>query len=598
MAMKICDGCQKEMKKATAKHEDKVFCPTCYKREFKRVSCAGCGKGTYTYHGKEPAYCKSCRIKDLKCSGCEKPLPRAAKIIDDKAYCWPCASKLREPEPCAVCGQLSLRLARAPEIGIDERICQKCRTKKTHFTCTECGKYRKPAGIDSKGQVVCKSCLENENYRCPKCGQPGKKHSKTRCQDCYWKEHAQSVIAEGVAALSRPWTRQAYRAFGESLITSYGAQKASHRIPRYLVFFISLDMRFKNAASITARNLIKTFRAEGLRRNTVAVAYLSKNGIFPAYTQTELEHYNEIARQERLIEGVSNKWYGNFLSNFWDHALHIQQTSLDRKNKGPKSRTVYTWVSAAKAFLEFVSKEGVSATSQIESHHLTLFLQEQSGYEASIRRFIRFLNKNGKMFTPIRMESIVPQSISHLFLPQARLDEMLVRFLSPETSAKEAIFGVLMVVYAQSVSRICDLRMDQLGRNKDGLRTIRFYRIDVEIDKFIEPVIERWLEERKSLTVMESAHDNKYLFPGRRPGDHITTSSVKYYYNQWGVTANQLLASSLFQMYCNGIRHPNVPHDAFGVSKAMTGKYIGIFDAHYHDAISYFQDKEKKVSNA
>ncbi len=155
-----------------------------------------------------------------------------------------------------------------------------------------------------------------------------------------------------------------------------------------------------------------------------------------------------------------------------------------------------------------------------------------------------------------------------------------------------------MVVYAQSVSRICDLRMDQLGRNKDGLRTIRFYRIDVEIDKFIEPVIDRWLEERKSLTVMESAHDNKYLFPGRRPGDHISTSSVKYYYSQWGVTADQLLASSLFQMYCNGIRHPNVPHDAFGVSKAMTGKYIDIFDAHYHDAISYFQDKEKKVSNA
>ncbi len=595
---KKCDGCQRTMKKATAKHGDLSFCATCYKREFKRVECAGCGKATYTYHGHEPAYCKTCRIKGRKCAGCDKPLPRASKIINDEAFCWPCASKLQEPEPCALCGQMSLRLSRAPEVGIDERICQKCRTKRTHFTCTNCGKHRKPSGIDSKGQVVCKTCLEDENYRCPKCGEPGKRHSKTRCQACYWKDHAQEVIAQGVATLSRPWVRHAYRAFGESLIVSYGSQKASHRVPKYLAFFVSLDVRFKRAASITARILIKTFGAEGLRRNTVAVAFLTKDGILPDYCQTELEHYNEIARQERLVEQSMDAWYGEFLSGFWDHALHLQQTSLDRGNKGPKSRTVYSWLTAARAFLEFVTGKGISALSQIETHHLDLFIDDQGGYEASIRRFIRYLNKNGKLFRTIKMESVVTQNIAHLLLPQSRVDELIARFLSPETSAKEAIYGVLMVLYAQTASRICELRMDQLGRNKNGFRTIHFYRMDVEIPPEIEPVITRWLSERKSLSVLESEHNNKYLFPGRRPGGHISSPSVKYYYDQWEVTADQLLASSIFQMYCNGVRHPNVPHNAFGVSKAMTGKYIGIFDAHYHDALDHFREEEKKAADA
>lgn len=190
------------MSKAHVRHGDLAFCGSCYKKEFKRVSCSGCGNGTYAYHGETPAYCKQCRIKDRVCSGCGKPLPRASKIIENKAYCWPCTVKLRTPEPCALCGQASLALSKAPSLGIYQRICERCRTKRTHFTCNSCGKYRKPAGLNKDGMVVCKRCLELENYRCPQCGEPGIPHSKKRCQSCYWKDHAQAIIANGVVVLS------------------------------------------------------------------------------------------------------------------------------------------------------------------------------------------------------------------------------------------------------------------------------------------------------------------------------------------------------------------------------------------------------------
>ena len=490
---------------------------------------------------------------------------------------------------------MSLRLSRAPEIGIDERICWKCRTKRTHFSCTSCGKYRKPAGLNSSGDIVCKTCLEDENYHCPKCGEPGKPHSKTRCQACYWKDHANEVIAEGVAVLSRPWMRHAYRSFGDSLITGYGAQKASHRIPKYLAFFVSLDMRFKNAESITSRSLIKMFGSDGLRKYTVAVVYLTKEGIFPSFCQTELNHYNEITKQEKIVDQTNDRWYGTFLSQYRQHALKIQQVSLDRGNKGPVSRTITSWVSAAKAFLQYADSKGVKGLAQIETHHLDLFLEEQPGYDASLRRFIRYLNKEAKLFKPIKLEKTVATHAPHLILPQRKIDELTSRFLDPNTPAKEAIFGVFMLLYAQTSSKIIDLRMNQLGRNKEGLRTIHFYRLDVDIAPEIEPIIDRWIKERKSLSVLESEHDNKFLFPGRRHGCHLSPAAVKYYYDQWGVTADQLLASSLFQMYCNGVRHPNVPHNAFGVSKAMTGKYLDLFDAHYRDAVDFYREQEEKA---
>ena len=592
---KTCDGCEKPIEKAHARHGELSFCGSCYKREFTRMECSGCGKGTYSYQGATPALCKTCKNKDRVCADCEKPLPRASKIIDGNAFCWPCASKRQEPEPCALCNQMSLRLSKAPEIGIDQRICWKCRTKRTHFSCTSCGKYRKPAGLNSTGEVVCKTCLEDENYHCPQCGEPGKPHSKTRCQACYWKDHADEVIAEGVAVLSRPWMRHAYRSFGQSLITSYGAQKASHRVPKYIAFFVSLDVRYKNSDSITSRSLIKTFGSDGLRKFTVAVVYLTKEGIFPAFCQTELNHYNEILKQEKLVDQTNDDWYGAFLSQYRQYTLKIQQISLDRGNKGPVSKTITSWVSAAKAFLQFTDHRGVKGLAQIETHHLDLFLGEQPGYDASLRRFIRYLNKEAKLFKPVTLEKTVSTYAPHLILPQNKIDELTARFLDPSTPTKEAIFGVFMLLYAQSASRIIDLRMDQLGRNENGLRTIHFYRLDVDIAPEIEPIIDRWIEERKSLSVLESEHNNKFLFPGRRYGCHLSPAAVKYYYDQWDVTADQLLASSLFQMYCNGVRHPNVPHNAFGISKAMTGKYLDLFDAHYRDAVDFYREQEKKA---
>lgn len=590
--IKICHGCGRQVEKFHSRYEDFGFCAACYKREFKKVQCPECGKGTRVYRGIGPAYCKTCRLKGRTCTGCGKPLPQASKIIGEDAYCWPCVAKRRDPEPCALCGQMSFRLSTSPSQGIDDRICDSCRNRGTHFSCTSCGKYRKPAGLNSKGEVVCKTCLEEENYVCPRCGKKGKRHSKTRCQDCYWTDHARDVIAQGVDVLTRAWTKYGYREFGESLITIYGSQKASHRIPKYLSFFVSLDVRYADSQSITPRNLIKTFGAETLRRNNTAVNFLIRAEIIPAFLRSELKHYSEIQRQETLVDKVQNEWYGRFLSRFYSHALKLQQLSLDRGNKGPSAKTVLSWLESAKEFLKYTKEErGIHALTQIETNHLELFLVKFPGYKPSIRRFIRFLNKEGKLFRPVKLDTILRKNSAHLILDFGIFDRLISRFLKPDASAKEALFGVLMLLYAQTPARISRLKMESIGRNSQGNRTLLFYRVPIELPPEIDQILSRWLQERKALSIHESEHDNPYLFPGRRQGDRISSESISYYYKQWGVTAEQIVASSLFQMYCNGVRHPNAPHNAFGLSKGMTGKYLQMFDAHYHDAMNDFQRK-------
>lgn len=582
-----CDCCGRAMDKAHAHHAGMAFCATCYAREFKRVKCSECGRGMRSYHGEEPATCKSCRTKGRTCGGCGKPLPKASRITPEgDALCWPCAAKRNEPKPCALCGQLSLTLSRMPSEGIDVPICHHCRSKRTHFTCTACGKYRKPAGLDKAGRVVCKTCLEQADWVCPSCGKPGKRHSSRRCVECYWSDHAKEATKAGVGVLPRPWTKKAYGHFGRVLVETYGARKASHRVKKYLPFFIALDARFRENSRITVRELVLGFGMEGLRRNGVAVSFLIREGYLPKASQWELEHYNDIQRQERLIDESSGTWYHGLLERFRQDALERQRKALDRRRAGPKSSTIYSWLQAAKRFAEFLDENGVTATTQIDKTHLDGFLYACPGYMNSIPRFVRYLAKNEKLFRALKMPSRTAQANNWIVLPDAEFAQLLVRFLDEDTDAKEACLGVLMLLYCQSSTAVVRLRTERLARTADGRMSLKFSRMPVALDPDVEVVVQRYLAQRAALSVLESADDNPYLFPGRRLGSHMSSGSVAYYLDRWGVHSEQLVATGLYRLYQNGMIHPNVPAHAFGLSKAVTGKYLALFDSRQNAVIS------------
>ena len=394
-------------------------------------------------------------------------------------------------------------------------------------------------------------------------------------------------IAQGVAKLSKHWLRHAFKRFGDKLIASHKTYAASRSIKKHLPFFIRLDALYQTPKNITPRSLVKTFRADGLRRNNAAVIYLIMEGVLPGISDADLQLYNEIAKQDATVDALNDIWYGSFLRKYHEHCLRLQQTSLDRGNTRPKPKTVTSWINSAKAFLNLANNEGVRAMSQIETHHLDHFIASFSGYRASVRRFIRYLNKNGKLFRKIEVDSTVRRNATNIIIPPVTFNKLKKRCLEPQTPAKEALIGLLMVFYAQSATRVVQLRMDQIGRNDQGQITIRFNRVDIEIAKDFEPILERWLIERKSLSVLTSTDDSEYLFPGRKAGTTASAASIQYYYERWGVTSEQIIATSLYEMYRSGLTHPNVPHEAFGLSKAMTGKYMEIFGVHYHDTMNH-----------
>lgn len=474
-----------------------------------------------------------------------------------------------------------------PGEGIDIPICDRCRTKKTHFTCPSCHKYRKPAGLDAKGQIVCKTCLEAPDFLCPTCGKHGIRHSAKKCEDCYWTDHLKQAVVKGCATLPRVWTKAAYQQFGHALIEHYGPQKASHRVSKYLAFFIALDIRYPDFARITTRDLIDSFGKEGLRRNVTAVSFLIKAKYFPESTEWELKHYNDLARQERLLERHKDAWFHPVLIRFRTHALKIQQISMDRRNKGPKSNTIYSWLQAAAGFLEYATEAGIKNEGGLTSDLVNKFLQKQPGYRASLGAFLDYVPKHEqKIFSKNELKpDPVPKQNSSLVLTEEHSSQLIQRLLDPSTDSKEALLGFLMYFYAQTPARVVRLRLSHISTTESGRKAIKFYRMPIALDPDIQAVLDRYLLDRKALSILETEEENVYLFPGRRIGSHMDPSSVGYYLKRWGFDSEQLLATCLFRMFQGGIRHPNVAHHAYGVSKAVCGKYLQQFDSRMSDGV-------------
>lgn len=550
-----------------------------------RTPCKDCGKPTHLRSAGGEPLCRSCRVKDRSCLRCGKPVPKASMTLDEGVLCWPCSVHHREPKPCPVCGQLSLRLSRDSKRGFTEQVCEHCR-RKGNVTCGACGKNRHPAGTLPDGRVVCKTCLEraDQPFICPQCGKEGKPHSKTRCQTCYWKERAEKRFKDAVAMLANEWTRDAFQRFYRDLIERQDAQKvATARLERYFLFFAKLDSSFPKPRDITAEGIIAAFGAEGLRRHVVPYGFLMAQKILPELAREALEESSERRRQHQLINEAEGEWYGSLLGRFALHLEKINERYASRGWKGKNRRfiprTVTADLRAASVFLKSVTEAGAGSLQQLQQFHLDRFLAEHGGYRAGISAFVRYLNRKEKLFRRMSLPSAKTNLPEGVFLPRVKYEELLRAWLNPsDETLKESLVCALMLLYAQPANRVVRVRLSDLAHGRDELYRVALGRTEITLDPRLGELLDRWLAQRRALTTMENAEDNDYLFPGRAYGSHLTEAAVTYYLKKHGVRAEQLFSTALFNAYMGGLRHPKVLVKAFGISDVTAIKYLNLID--------------------
>ncbi len=127
------------------------------------------------------------RVKRPCCGRCGKAKMLVVDTDEHGRICSRC-DQLRRAEPCSICGRTKTVAARA----VDGRpTCGSCRSRDpvTHAVCSQCGQPGRVIARTGAGDAICRRCYEQPVDRCSGCGQTATINARsdgaTLCSRCY-----------------------------------------------------------------------------------------------------------------------------------------------------------------------------------------------------------------------------------------------------------------------------------------------------------------------------------------------------------------------------------------------------------------------------
>ena len=570
------------MANAAAIHDGVPYCQTCHKREARLAPCGKCGKNVRVLPGKEAVLCKSCRRAGRVCLRCQRPVEYAGRIVAGGVLCPSCANVTGPEENCFYCGENSKYLSRAFKIGLTEPACAKCR-RKGNITCPVCRKNREPYGTNSEGKIVCRYCLERDGspFICTVCGKEGTLHSLTRCTECYGKEYLAGALTKFVSTLSNPFVRELCTGFFADLAAKVGYGKVRIKIKTYLPFFEEVDRNFSSAAEITKGAILERFGTHWLIRWESPLCYMQKTGVLLLGSSEEIQAAMVKERMARLLakhEGVWTRLLEDYQQTLWEIRDRYRVRGWLGTMSRFRPRTVLALFRAAVAFLESLGDE-VRESTQIEQLHLDRFLLKKNGYRTSITKFLWYLKRKRKIFSPLKVEHIPVMFSPHSILPYKRYRELVRGWLDPaNTKVKESLLCVLLALYGQHPVRAVSLELSQIEIRESQASRIKLARVWLTLTPEVSALLDRYLVQRQALEFTEGDNRNLYLFPGRKYGQYMGHLTLQEYFDRCEANANQLFGSCIYYAFAHGLEHPRSLVDGFGVTVATAMRYANLFN--------------------
>jgi len=376
---RYCDQCGRTIQKAHRTFQQQDYCASCYPKVFVARECVRCGASARVHrHSQEEQVCRKCSLSDRTCQRCDKPVVKAGMISQGKPVCPACVPYFRTPQPCGHCNRMSTRLSAMPSKGIDEKICDSCRNKLTHATCSLCGKYRKVTGVTARNKPHCSTCIAEKvpEHACPDCQSKVLGKGSGRCRSCLNRNLLQKEARLHVAALNNDWAKQQCENFARWLWARQKDCTTLAQIYRsHQRMFERLDMIYSESYQVTAEALLADIGPAELRRHLLVVQFL-ETALGVKVTAKEKE---ETADQERihakLAEHRNSSW-GPVLTNY--------ATWLESEGVAVRTRRMY--VATAAMFCSEIKLD--NAPWKVEQARI--YLRHHPGSKANLHKFVRY----------------------------------------------------------------------------------------------------------------------------------------------------------------------------------------------------------------
>ncbi|WP_326821458.1 hypothetical protein [Streptosporangium sp. NBC_01756] len=434
---------------------------------------------------------------------------------------------------CARCRRFSYSAGWWP----DGPVCRTCvdRGLRLRGTCPGCGQDRLLPGLrPDDHEPICTTCAEfKPSYRCSRCGQEGKLHSRRLCSRCALHDRLSELLDDGTGQVH----------------------------PRLLPLFLSLTSMENPLTGLTW--LYEKYNPDMLRGLADGTIDLTHEAFHQLPHGRAASHLRELLMACGLLPEVDKQIC--LLERWLVHHLDVMKRPTHRKiihrfatwEILPRLRRIAQNKTALPSSRSYAGQQIIYATrflawlaerrltlDRCRQGHLDAWIVEHTIDERNgLRTFLDWAARN-KLARPLELPRTEPRRGTPL-AARERL-ALLGRMLTDESCPlRTRVAATLVLLYAQPVSRLVQLDLDDIITD-DGQVAIRFGDPPTPVPEPFAILLQDYIAHRTNMRTATNP-GSQWLFPGRRAGQPLRPEWLAKQITQMGVPTTAARGAALRQ---------------------------------------------------
>jgi hypothetical protein len=401
-------------------------------------------------------------------------------------------------------------------------VCRSCVTRavKIRGRCAGCGDDRLMVGRDVDDQPVCVDCAGITTcFRCDTCGREAQQWYSRTCVSCSLARRLGGFMDDGTGQVS-PVLAPLFEKVTSMDNPISGMTWLNKSAVKERLSSLSLG-----STPLTHEGIDTMASGQGrefLRELLVEVELLPHRDKYLAAFESW-----RLRRLESIADPAIRREIEIYLA--WRHSRDLSVRARAGRVPVSAANVARDYTDAAVRFLTFLTERGRTLT-ELEQQDIDGWFAEASNPTRAVD-FLSFAVEQRRC-RRVRLPSHKQRSSPGCSL--TRLNEIVRHLLEDDTMAlSDRVAGLLVVLFAQQVTRVVRLSVDDIA-DVEGDLFLSLGPDPILVPEPIAALITAYVGARSNVTTTNTS--TAYLFPGGRPGEHMTAARMTSRLNCLGIT--------------------------------------------------------------
>ena len=415
-------------------------------------------------------------------------------------------------------------------------LCGSC--SQARLPCHICGKTKSVKGRGPNGEALCRVCYDKHpiaRRNCVQCGVLERLYHHGLCNSCALDRQLIGLLGgpDGVV-----------RADLEPVF-----QCLHHGDPLALLHWLVSSVPRRLLSALAAANGPVTHDLlDGLPHPVKAVRHLRAalvaEGVLPPRDEhlAELEHW--LSRAAARVEDPTDRQVVRSFAT-WHHLRRLRRTAASRPVTQHQVVVVRREIKAAIQLIAWLRARGTSLATCTQ-HDIDGWLASDLWVRYFARTFLIWSVRNQHAHRVVI--PIPPKDTSMTLIEQDQRWAHVRRLVKgDEIDTTARVAGLLLLLFAQPLSRTSLIRVDQVTRTKDGV-TLTLGSHPTVLPPPLDDLVLELVQQRHGYSALGRRDDHPWLFPGKAGGQPISSRQFMRKLTNLGIRARPARNTTLMEL--------------------------------------------------